>query len=68
VGIGGDFDGGTELDGLNDVGEYPNLTLELLRRGYSRRDIEKIWSGNLFRVMRAVERAKATAPAARAGS
>ncbi|WP_345228086.1 dipeptidase [Hymenobacter koreensis] len=58
VGIGGDFDGGTELNGLNDVGEYPNLTLELVRRGYSRPDIEKIWSGNLFRVMQAVERAK----------
>ncbi|KUG08164.1 dipeptidase [Solirubrum puertoriconensis] len=67
VGIGGDFDGGTELDGLRDVGEYPNLTTELVRRGYSRRDIEKIWSGNLFRVMRAVERARTAAPATTAG-
>ncbi|AYA37535.1 membrane dipeptidase [Hymenobacter oligotrophus] len=67
VGIGGDFDGGTELDGLRDVGEYPNLTIELVRRGYSRRDIEKIWSGNLFRVMRAAEKARSAAPAAAAG-
>ncbi|UYZ57853.1 dipeptidase [Hymenobacter latericus] len=67
VGIGGDFDGGTELDGLRDVGEYPNLSIELVRRGYSRRDIEKIWSGNLFRVMRAVEKARAAGPAAAAG-
>lgn len=58
VGIGSDFDGGTVLDGLANVGDFPNLTLELVRRGYSARDVNKIWSGNLFRVMRAVERGK----------
>ncbi|MDB5235582.1 MAG: rane dipeptidase [Hymenobacter sp.] len=58
VGIGSDFDGGTILTGLANVGDFPNLTLELVRRGYSARDINKIWSGNLFRVMRAVERGK----------
>jgi len=58
VGIGSDFDGGTILTGLTDVGDFPNLTLELVRRGYSAKDINKIWSGNLFRVMRAVERGK----------
>ena len=58
VGIGSDFDGGTTLTGLADVGDFPKLTLELVRRGYSARDINKIWSGNLFRVMRAVERGK----------
>ena len=59
VGIGSDFDGGTVLDGLASVGDFPNLTLELVRRCYSARDLNKIWSGNLFRVMRAVERGKA---------
>ncbi|WP_133273643.1 dipeptidase [Hymenobacter radiodurans] len=58
VGIGSDFDGGSVLTGLRDVGDLPALTEELLRRGYSRRDLAKIWSGNLFRVMRAVEKGK----------
>ncbi|WP_082684909.1 dipeptidase [Hymenobacter sedentarius] len=58
VGIGSDFDGGTILTGLANVGDFPNLTLELVRRGYSARDLNKIWGGNLFRVMRAVERGK----------
>jgi len=62
VGIGSDFDGGTVLTGLADVGDFPNLTLELVRRGYSARDLNKIWSGNLLRVMRAVERGKSPAP------
>ena len=65
VGIGSDFDGGTELTGLSNVGDFPNLTLELVRRGYSARDIDKIWSGNLFRVMQAVERGKGKTPAVR---
>ncbi|GAB3331834.1 dipeptidase [Hymenobacter humi] len=60
VGIGSDFDGGTVLNGLANVGDFPNLTLELVRRGYSAHDLNKIWSGNLFRVMRAVERGKST--------
>ena len=60
VGIGSDFDGGSILTGLASVGDFSNLTLELVRRGYSARDINKIWSGNLFRVMRAVERGKSS--------
>jgi membrane dipeptidase len=36
--------------GLDDVSKYPNLIHELLKRGYTREDIEKICSGNLFRV------------------
>ena len=63
VGIGSDFDGGSILTGLTSVGDFPNLTLELVRRGYSARDIDKIWSGNLFRVMQAVERGKGKTPA-----
>ncbi len=58
VGIGSDFDGGTVLDGLADVGDFPNLTVELVRRGYSARALRKIWGGNLFRVMNAAARGK----------
>jgi membrane dipeptidase len=52
VGLGSDFDGvGDSLPtGLKDVSQYPNLIFELLKRGYSPGDIEKICSGNLFRV------------------
>jgi membrane dipeptidase len=50
LGIGSDFDGGGGLNGVNDVSEMPNLTAELLKRGYSAKDIRKIWGGNLMRV------------------
>ena len=50
VGIGSDFDGGGGLDGCNDVTEFPNITKELIRRGYSKTDIEKIWGKNVMRV------------------
>ena len=57
VGIGSDFDGvQSTLSDLADVGELPNLTRELLRRGYSESDIDKILGGNMLRVMEAVER------------
>src|ERR1700730_11689852 len=57
VGIGSDFDGvQSTLSDLADVGELPNLTRELLRRGYSEIDIDKIRGGNMLRVMEAVER------------
>ncbi|HPC98757.1 MAG TPA: dipeptidase [Bacteroidales bacterium] len=55
VGIGTDFDGGGKIAGCSNVGEMKNITIELLRRGYSRKEIEKIWSGNIMRVMRAAE-------------
>jgi len=55
VGIGTDFDGGGGILGFNDASEAPNVTAELVRRGYSERDIEKIWGGNLLRVWRAVD-------------
>lgn len=51
LGIGSDFDGGGGLAGIDDVSEMPNLTMELLRRGYSEKDIRKIWGGNLMRVL-----------------
>jgi membrane dipeptidase len=57
VGIGSDFDGvQSTLSDLADVAELPNLTRELLRRGYSESDIDKILGGNMLRVMEAVER------------
>ncbi|MEM7368579.1 MAG: dipeptidase [Bacteroidota bacterium] len=57
VGFGSDFDGvgDTLPTGLKDVSEYPNLILELLKRGYSEEDIEKICYGNVARVWREVE-------------
>lgn len=57
VGFGSDFDGvGDSLPtGLKDVSDYPNLIYELLKKGYSEQDIEKICSGNLLRVWSEVE-------------
>ncbi|TVR41977.1 MAG: membrane dipeptidase [Bacteroidia bacterium] len=52
VGIGTDFDGGGALKDCYDVSELGNITLELVRRGYSKEDIRKIWSGNFMRVFR----------------
>ncbi|MEL6392861.1 MAG: dipeptidase [Bacteroidota bacterium] len=59
VGLGSDFDGvGDSLPtGLKDVSDYPNLIFTLLRRGYGKEDIEKICSGNVMRVWRAVQAA-----------
>ena len=60
VGIGSDFDGiGCTPAGLDDVSKYPNLTRALLEQGYSPADIGKIYSGNILRVMRAVEKTAA---------
>ena len=56
IGIGGDFDGITEvIGGLEDVSTYPALFAELLRRGYSEDDVQKIAGRNVLRVMRAAE-------------
>ncbi len=57
VGIGTDFDGGGGVDGCKSVAEMKNITIELLRRGYSKADIGKIWGGNIMRVFRKVEEA-----------
>jgi len=51
VGIGTDFDGGGGVIECYDVSDMGNITLELVRRGYSEKDIRKIWGGNLIRVM-----------------
>jgi membrane dipeptidase len=57
VGLGSDFDGTTSLpDGLGDVGQYPVLLAELLRRGYSAEDVKKVAGANLLRVLSEAER------------
>lgn len=56
VGISSDFDGGGGIEGWQDASETFNVTLELVRRGYSEEDIAKLWSENLFRVMDEVAR------------
>jgi membrane dipeptidase len=57
VGIGSDFDGvQSTLSDLADVSQLPNLTRELLRRGYSESDVDKILGGNMLRVMEEVEK------------
>ena len=56
VGISSDFDGGGGVVGWNGADETFNVTLELVRRGYTEEQIDKLWSGNLLRVMADVER------------
>lgn len=56
VGISSDFDGGGGVDGWSDASETFNVTLELVKRGYSEEQIAKLWSGNLLRVMSEVQR------------
>ena len=59
VGIASDFDGGGGVDGWNSAAESFNVTLELVRRGYTEEQIAKIWSGNLLRVWSEVEKVAA---------
>jgi membrane dipeptidase len=56
VGISSDFDGGGGVAGWNGAEETFNVTLELVKRGYTEEQIGKLWSGNLLRVMADVER------------
>jgi membrane dipeptidase len=56
IGISSDFDGGGGVEGWNNAAETLNVTVELVRRGYSEAEIGKLWGGNLLRVWRAVER------------
>jgi membrane dipeptidase len=58
IGIGTDFNGVECVpEGLEDSSKFPHLTRALLERGYTAEDINKIYGGNLLRVMRAVEAA-----------
>jgi membrane dipeptidase len=56
AGISSDFDGGGGVEGWNGAEETFNVTLELVRRGYTEAQIAKIWSGNLLRVMDEVQK------------
>jgi membrane dipeptidase len=56
VGISSDFDGGGGVAGWRDAAETFNVTLELVRRGYSEEEIRKLWGGNLLRVWQETER------------
>ena len=56
VGISSDFDGGGGVTGWNSAAETFNVTLELVKRGYTEEQIGKLWSGNLLRVWAEVEK------------
>ncbi|RMB59579.1 membrane dipeptidase [Dokdonia sinensis] len=55
VGISSDFDGGGGIEGWSDASETINVTVELVRRGYSEDEISALWSGNLLRVLDEVQ-------------
>jgi membrane dipeptidase len=68
VGIGADFDGANDMpEGAQDVSMLPNITYELLKRGYSERDIRKILGENLLRVLAEAERVARTSGRAISG-
>jgi len=60
VGIGSDFDGGGGVDGCADVSEFPNITAEMFKRGYTEEEIRKVWGGNFLRVFAEVEKLSQT--------
>ena len=60
TGVSSDFDGGGGVDGWRNATETFNVTLELVRRGYTEEQIAKIWGGNLLRVMEEVEKVAAS--------
>jgi len=55
VGIGTDFDGGGGVEGCMDASQMKNITIEMLKRGYTKNEIKKIWGENFLRVFRKVE-------------
>jgi membrane dipeptidase len=60
VGVGADMDGGGGVVGMEDITGYPKITAALLKAGYTRDDLAKIWGGNVLRVLRQVEAYKAS--------
>ena len=64
VGVGADWDGGGGVAGMEDCADNWKITARLLKEGYREDDLQKIWSGNVLRVLAAAEdgRAKPTAP------
>ena len=67
VAISSDFDGGGGVDGWDDASETLNVTIELVRRGYTEEEIRQLWSGNTLRILREAEQVAAEMQAA-AGS
>ncbi len=65
VGVSGDFDGGGGVDGLNQVTDYPKITAALLKAGYTKDDIAKVWGGNALRVLREAQALADPAPPSR---
>jgi microsomal dipeptidase-like Zn-dependent dipeptidase len=59
VGISSDFEGGGGVEGWDDASETLNVTVELVRRGYTKKQIAKLWSGNLLRALDEVQRVAA---------
>ena len=57
VGIGADWDGGGGVKGMADIADLPKVTAALKARGFSEADIQKVWSGNVLRVLRAAQAA-----------
>jgi len=55
VGLGADWDGGGGVPGMEDVSQLPKITARLRKEGFSDRDIGKIWSGNVLRLLRQAE-------------
>ncbi|MFC1670717.1 dipeptidase [Spirochaetota bacterium] len=55
VGIGSDFDGGARVEGCLDISQMGSITRELVKRGYNKEEIGKIWGGNFMRVFEKVE-------------
>jgi len=58
VGISGDWDGGGGVDGMSDVSMLQKITRDLLAAGYTHEDVEKIWGGNMLRLVRAADEAR----------
>jgi membrane dipeptidase len=57
AGISSDFDGGGGFNGWHDASESPNITAELVRRGYGASEIAALWGGNFLRLLRVAEAA-----------
>jgi membrane dipeptidase len=55
VGFGADWDGGGGLEGFRDITALPKVTARLLKEGYTEADLQKMWSGNVLRLLKAAE-------------
>lgn len=62
VGVGADWDGGGGVTGMEDCASNWKITARLLQEGYKQADLQKIWSGNVLRLMQTVQGARAPAP------